>query len=162
MERRAHGWTFGEFKAAVDNYQAVRYYPITPVAKPRQTVRDKWKKRTSVLVYRAFCDECRLRGLTLPSAGFHALFLLPMPRSWSRPRRAKHYLQAHLSRPDLDNLTKALMDAVLPEDSMIWNQRATKIWAAEGGIVVADHDMGRMGRPEIEDLLMRIKYGEPE
>ena len=32
-------------------------YDITPVPKPRQTQRDKWKRRDVVMRYRAFADE---------------------------------------------------------------------------------------------------------
>ena len=33
---------------------------IKPIAKPRMTRSDKWKKRKCVLDYRIFCDELRL------------------------------------------------------------------------------------------------------
>jgi hypothetical protein len=59
-------------------------YDIEPIGKPRMTRSDKWKKRPEVMRYRAFCDEVRLRKLTMPESGAHVTFVLPMPASWSK------------------------------------------------------------------------------
>lgn len=67
----------------------MRVYDITPIGKPRMTQRDKWQKRPPVLRYRAFCDEVRLNHVSLPESGYHVTFILPMPASWSRKRRAE-------------------------------------------------------------------------
>ena len=111
-------------------------YPITPVAKPRQTRADRWRQRPSVMKYRAFADECRLRGVELREGGDQITFYLPMPRSWSKRDRAAMEGQPHRQRPDLDNLTKALLDAVYPEDCRVWELRVRKIWAADGAIEI--------------------------
>lgn len=64
-------------------------YSIVPMGKPRMTRADKWKQRPEVLRYRAFCDEVRLRGVSMPDAGSHVTFVLPMPPSWSKKKRAE-------------------------------------------------------------------------
>jgi hypothetical protein len=64
-------------------------YDIEPIGKPRMTRSDKWKKRPEVMRYRAFCDEVRLRKLTMPESGAHVTFVLPMPASWSKKKRAE-------------------------------------------------------------------------
>lgn len=64
-------------------------YDITPVPKPRQTQRDRWKKRGSVLRYRNFADEVRLMKVPLPEAGAHIIFHIPMPMSWSKKKKAE-------------------------------------------------------------------------
>tara|TARA_R110002072_G_scaffold100778_8_gene222036 strand:- start:2240 stop:2593 length:354 start_codon:yes stop_codon:yes gene_type:complete len=113
------------------------FYPITPVAKPRQTRSDKWKQRPCVMRYRAFADECRLRGVDVPD-GAHVTFGIPMPASWSNKKRLKMITARHHKKPDVDNLLKALLDAVHPDDSHISDIRVTKVWAAEGWIAVED------------------------
>ena len=40
----------------------------------------------------------------------------------------------HQQRPDIDNLVKGLMDALLEEDSHIHTVYAKKIWAEKGSI----------------------------
>lgn len=116
------------------------HHPITPVAKPRMTRSDKWKRRPAVLKYRAFCDEIRARRVSLPDPGAHVVFHVPMPASWSRKKREAHRDQAHTQRPDVDNFTKAILDALYGDDSHIWDVRATKVWADRGGISIRAMD----------------------
>lgn len=116
----------------------MKRYPVTPLGKPRMTQRDKWAKRPAVLRYRAFCDEVRARGVRLPESGCHILFVLPMPKSWSKQRRAALSGKAHQQKPDLDNLAKALMDAVFAEDCRVWDARWSKVWGDTGEIVVSE------------------------
>lgn len=112
-------------------------YPITPVPKPRMTRRDKWMKRPQVLQYRAFKDECRLRGVRLPKGSYHVIFVLPMPKSWSEKKRKQMHGQPHRQTPDKDNLEKALLDALHTDDSAVWDGWATKVWGYEGRICIA-------------------------
>lgn len=79
-------------------------YLITPVGKPRMTRADKWKQRPPVMRYRMFCDEARLHGIRVPENGAHITFVLPMPKSWSKKKRAAMDGQPHQQKPDLDNL----------------------------------------------------------
>lgn len=111
-------------------------YPITPVPKPRQTQQDKFKVRPRVARYRAFADEVRLRRVQLPEAGARVIFHMPMPKSWSKKKRAEMDGKPHQSRPDVDNLFKALADALYQDDSCIWNVSITKRWAVDGSIEI--------------------------
>jgi len=43
----------------------------------------------------------------------------------------------HKGRPDLDNLTKGLLD-FLPEDSHVWRIHGQKVWAYEGAILIEE------------------------
>lgn len=112
----------------------IQIYDITPLGKPRQTQRDKWARRPAVLRYRAFCDEVRLRGVSLPVSGCRITFVIPMPESWSKKKRAELIGRPHQQKPDVDNLHKALMDAVFDDDSAVWDARITKIWGEKGQI----------------------------
>jgi len=112
-------------------------YPITPVGKPRMTRSDKWKQRPAVLRYRAFKDEVRTHRVWVPEDGASILFVLPMPTSWSGKKRAAHDGQVHRTKPDVDNLLKALLDALYEDDSGIHTTAQRKVWGVEGRIVIA-------------------------
>jgi len=109
-------------------------FDITPVPKPRMTQSDRWKKRDCVMRYWKFKDEVRSNKITLPDSGFYMIFTLPMPKSWSKKKRSEMNGRAHQQTPDLDNLVKALSDAVFDDDCQIWDFRATKKWGKSGSI----------------------------
>lgn len=115
-----------------------KVYNITPLGKPRMTRADKWKKRPEVLRYRAFCDEVKLNKVTLQESGYHVIFVLPMPPSWSKKKRALMDGEPHQQKPDKDNLEKALLDALFGEDSHIWDGRVTKIWGETGKMIIRE------------------------
>ena len=121
----------------------LKIFKISPIAKPRMTRADKWKKRPSVLAYRAFADEMRSQsdGWELPDA-FRARFIIPMPKSWSKKKKLQKVATPMQQRPDADNLAKALMDALLKEDSTVWKLEIEKIWGEEGMIVIDDWQDG--------------------
>ncbi len=110
-------------------------YDITPVPAPRMMRADAWKQRPCVLQYRAFRDEVRYQGIDVPP-GAHLEFVLPMPVSWSKKKRAAMYGAPHTQKPDLDNLVKALLDACYTDDSHIWKLSAEKRWGEIGWIAV--------------------------
>lgn len=111
-------------------------YDITPCPKPRQTQRDKWKKRPAVLRYRAFADEVRLK-IKVDLEGCCIVFMLPMPKSWSEKKKAEMLGQPHRQRPDISNLLKALEDALYGEDSEIARYGGlAKVWSDKGMIVI--------------------------
>lgn len=114
----------------------MQVFDICPIPKPRMTQRDRWAKRPAVLRYRAFCDEVRFRGVTLPESGWHVTFVLPMPDSWSKKKRAAMNGMPHQLKPDKDNLEKALLDAIFDDDARIWDGRVTKIWGERGCIQI--------------------------
>jgi len=120
----------------------MRYvFNINPVPKPRQTRSDKWRKRPVVLKYRAFADSIReiagLYGLTLGMV-LCISFIVRMPTSWSKKKKLAMDGQPHQQRPDIDNLAKAFMDAMLKEDCEVWDLHATKRWGYDGKIIVID------------------------
>lgn len=114
-----------------------RTFDVTPMGKPRMTQRDKWKKRPVVMRYRDFCDELRLlmRDFPLPDA-ISLQFVMPMPKSWSKKKRAALNGKPHQQRPDGDNLAKAVLDALYAEDSTIHTLHITKTWGDKGSITI--------------------------
>lgn len=71
-------------------------------------------------------------------SGLHLYFLIPMPPSWSKKKRRDYHYFPHQQTPDIDNLVKAFLDAVMAEDKEVWDIRATKIWADQGGIIIME------------------------
>ncbi|RKT90814.1 RusA family crossover junction endodeoxyribonuclease [Enterobacter sp. WPR_3_1] len=118
----------------------VTVYNILPMGKPRMTRADKWKKRPEVMRYRAFCDHVRLLGIYMPESNSHVTFVLPMPNSWSKKKRAEMNGQPHQGKPDLDNLMKSLMDALFEDDTHIWDSRKTKLWGENGQIIIRESE----------------------
>ena len=118
-------------------YPPFKIYDITPNTKPRMTQRDKWKVRPCVAKYRAFKDEVRLRRVELPEA-YHVIFVMPMPSSWSKKKRAAMDGQPHKQTPDRDNIEKALLDSLYSDDSHVWDGRTTKVWGRAGQIIVME------------------------
>ena len=117
--------------------------PITPVPKPRMTVSDRWKKRPIVLKYRKYCDALRAETekqnfqITNPLS---LVFVIPMPKSWSKKKKKFMDGKPHASRPDLDNLIKAFQDALAEEDSHIHTYgKMHKMWGYEGKIIIIDY-----------------------
>lgn len=109
---------------------------INPIAKPRMTKADKWKKRPIVLRYRGYCDELRL-NYTQPLPEAVALrFVIPMAVSWSRKKKALHHGTPHKQTPDIDNLVKGLLDALCKDDCYVHTVYASKVWGRYGSIEI--------------------------
>lgn len=110
---------------------------IEPNTKPRMTRGDKWLKRPCVLRYWAFCEEIRLKTKNFKlSESYKIVFYLPMPKSWSKKKRDLMNNQPHQETPDLDNLLKAVNDALLEQDKIIYHFEASKYWAEKGKIII--------------------------
>jgi len=68
-------------------------------------------------------------------------FYMPIPKSWSRKKKALMRGQFHTQKPDLDNLIKAMKDTLtghaFTDDCYVASyRRARKEWADKGLIVV--------------------------
>ncbi len=113
-------------------------YDITPVPKPRMTRADRWKKRPCTERYWAFKDEVRRLKIEVPESGSHIIFVIAMPKSWSKKKKHEFDGKPHQQRPDKDNLEKALLDAIFDEDCQIWDSRVTKVWGYYGAIILEE------------------------
>lgn len=102
-----------------------------PVAKPRMTKRDKWKQRPCVLAYRAWADVARMMA-------FRKNVKATLSKPTSLTVRAyfdygkTHRAGPHTVKADLDNVCKAVMDALFMNDQMIYRLTAEKLWC-DGG-----------------------------
>ncbi len=107
-------------------------FDVVPVAAPRMTHADRWKKRSCVVKYFEYRDQVRAiaaeQGFTLPER-FSVTFYLAMPRSWSKRKRQDYDVMPHQAKPDADNLLKGWMDC-FGEDCAVWSVCASKFWSA--------------------------------
>jgi Holliday junction resolvase RusA-like endonuclease len=112
---------------------------VVPMGAPRQTQRDRWARRPVIVRYHGYKDELRLKlpGYELPREVMIE-FHLPMPKSWSKKKRAEMVGEYHDQKPDIDNLCKAFMDVWKDgeDDKVVHSLTARKFWAEEGYIVL--------------------------
>ena len=115
----------------------IKSYNIVPVQKPRMTRSDKWKGRNCVKRYFEFCNKVKAAGIEISYSKTSIVFALPMPKSWNKKKREEYNGKPHQQKPDLDNLLKALSDAVHKEDCKIWHYgNLSKVWAETGSITI--------------------------
>ena len=107
---------------------------VAPCSKPRMTRADKWKKRQCVTKFFAFRDAIKQSSIhNIALESFDIEFHIPMPKSWSKKKKALHNGTPHKQRPDLDNYIKAWCDSVFEEDSVVWRFKASKRWTDKPG-----------------------------
>jgi Holliday junction resolvase RusA-like endonuclease len=108
------------------------FIPGPPPGKPRMTQRDKWKKRPPVVAYHEWCDRVREVAGNIPPAeeiaavNWTAIF--EPPPSWTKRKRAAVLNTPHRSKPDRDNVDKAILDCLWKQDSGIHCGYIAKFW----------------------------------
>lgn len=67
-------------------------------------------------------------------------FFMPIPKSWTKKRKAQALGTSHVYRPDLDNLVKGAFDAangiLWKDDSVVAELDARKVYSEEPGISI--------------------------
>ena len=134
----------------IDKNREFYILEVAPMGAVRMTKRDKIftnpnhkdpqkKQREVVTRYFKFqndiWNEYNLKPFTFPS-NLDVIFCMPMPKSWSEKKRAKMNRKPCNSRPDIDNLVKALMDAIKMEDADVWKITAEKRYSYKGSIII--------------------------
>lgn len=64
----------------------------------------------------------------IPPQGCRVYFFIPVPRSWSQKKKTRMHFTLHQAKPDLDNLTKAIIDGMMAEDKHIAHLQMAKFW----------------------------------
>lgn len=72
--------------------------------------------------------EAARQKFEIPTKEFWAKFYIPMPKSWSAKKKERMCFVLHESKPDSDNLIKAMFDALRKKDQVISDYRASKFW----------------------------------
>ena len=68
----------------------------------------------------------------------HAVFYMPIPKSWSKNKKIEMELKPHTTAPDVDNLTKMILDRaegiLFPNDKYIYKTITEKVYSENVGI----------------------------
>jgi Holliday junction resolvase RusA-like endonuclease len=72
--------------------------------------------------------EAMSKKFQLPEQGAFIKFFIPMPKTWRKFKRESMHFKLHKSKPDIDNLCKALFDGLFTEDKNISHFEAAKFW----------------------------------
>ena len=71
----------------------------------------------------------------------HMVFVMPIPKSYSKKKQAALVGASHTKKPDLDNLVKAVLDALngkaFADDSVISSISASKEYGSEPSVWVS-------------------------
>jgi Holliday junction resolvase RusA-like endonuclease len=131
-----------------DKKKIVRLF-ITPRTHVRSTQKDRlcfqipeetlineypnlYKRKLQIERYNVYKKELRMEadriGFELPTDGAWIRFYIPMPRKWSKKKKAKMAFEPHKTRPDASNLHKAFEDSLKKQDMTIWDYRVSKFW----------------------------------
>lgn len=127
------------------------FWPIVPAPWVRESNRDKFAPRPRVQRYRAFRTEVALRKVWAPTPGDIVVFLMPIPKSWSKRKKESLNGMPHEQVPDIDNLEKALLDACYTNDAHIWNLIPFKFWSDTPGIYMERREP-EIGIPFVEHI----------
>lgn len=72
-------------------------------------------------------------------------FWMPIPKSWSEKKKREYEGVPHISRPDLDNMTKLILDSLneicWKDDSQIAELSLLKAYLAKPGITISIQQM---------------------
>lgn len=139
-----------EERYVLDNTREFYLFDVIPMGAVRMTKSDTWKtnpnhvdpkkrQRKSVEQYFNFKNTLRVQAIQM---GFflgkylEAVYFIPMPDSWSNKKKEKMNGMPHESKPDTDNITKAVKDALKKNDSDVWWEKAEKRWSYKGSIII--------------------------
>lgn len=122
-------------------------YDVVPMGAVRMTGRGKWVKDNAQR-YLAYKDQIawltknqmKNKELITGPIAVNVLFLMPIPKSWSKKKKAEAEGQYHTKRPDTDNLIKGLFDSlnnlVWKDDNQVCKISAKKIYSSKPGIEI--------------------------
>lgn len=135
---------------AIDRTRKFWLLDLIPFGAVRMTRSDLWKtnphhadprkrQRPQVAKYFEFRNkiaiEAKRVGFELGKT-LEAVYFVPMPNNWSNKKKEEMVGMPCLSTPDTDNITKAIKDALLKNDSHVWWEKAEKRWAYTGAILI--------------------------
>lgn len=134
----------------LDHKRRFYLFDVIPMGAPRMTQSDKWKtnpnhidqlkrQRRPVMNYYAFKNILLYQAKEMQfelGKTLDALYLIPMPNSWSIKKKERMNGMPCEVKPDTDNITKGVKDTFRKNDSDIWYEKAEKRWAFKGSIII--------------------------
>jgi len=141
---------FSEEKYEIDYKRKFYLFDVIPMGAVRMTKSDKWKtnpnhldpkkrQRKEVVQYFAFKTLIKLQANQMNyelKDTIDAVYLIPMPNSWSEKKKQRMNGLPCKVKPDTDNITKAVKDALKEQDSEVWYEKTEKRWAFKGSILI--------------------------
>jgi len=79
-------------------------------------------------------------------------YTIPMPKSWSKKKRAEMNGQPHKQKPDRSNLDKALEDALYQDDAHLHTLASRKVWGQQGSIEIRKWNWGDPWPGELDQI----------
>lgn len=139
-----------EEKTKIDYSRKFYLFSVAPMGAVRMTYSDKWKtnpnhsnpkyrQRKAVTDYFHFKNEMAWQAKQMKyemKNYLDALYCVPMPNSWTKKKKEQMNGLPCLSKPDLDNITKAVKDSLKKDDSDVWFEKAEKRWSYFGAIII--------------------------
>ncbi len=111
---------------------------------------------------RRLFDEAVLKGFWMRDAGMEITYYLPTFKSWRVSKKLQRHLQPHQSKPDWDNLYKAMADTLRPhQDNAIWHVKdCKKLWINEpvGRIHIICHDVPETIQGDPHQLKLKLRF----
>lgn len=134
----------------LDNTRQYYLFDIIPMGAPRMSSSDRWKtnpnhpdpnkrQREIVTKYFAYKDTLlwQAKEMNFKLGKFlDAIFILPMPDSWSKKKKALMNKRLCESKPDTDNIIKGICDTFRKNDADISKKHAEKRWGYFGSIII--------------------------
>jgi len=139
-----------EEKCSLDYSRRFYLFDVIPMGAVRMTKSDTWKldpnhpdpkkrQRKAVTQYFKFknilTEQAEKMQFKLQKT-LDAIYVIPMPQSWSEKKKKQMNGMPCMSKPDCDNITKAIKDTLKKEDSDVWYEFARKYWGYKGSIII--------------------------
>lgn len=126
----------------------MKRYPISPFPKPRPRRSSRHGKIHTYTppAYKKFKADCQRLLMSCTETPVF-VFWIPMPPSWSKKKKREMFGTPHRQTPDLDNLEKAVLDAIFSDDSKVWAMLAYKYWGYDGAIDI--DSLSEQASPEL-------------
>ncbi len=118
-----------QYQIAYDKKGKVYWWKNSRVGKVKTLKSAPNYVRTKKYLDRYFSYKTELRdhadkiGFIMPQDAFFMWFLMPMPISWTKKKKAQMAFKLHKNRLDTDNLTKGVLDAIAPRKSNFMSTR---------------------------------------
>ena len=114
------------------------------IGKPRMTQSDRWKRRECVDRYYSFKDSIVLQAKKenfILGNDLSIVVGLKMPESWSKKKKSELLSKPHQSKPDIDNICKAIFDSLKDKDQTIYSVTIKKFWSNESSIIIVNNEV---------------------
>ena len=123
-----------------------------PMARPRVTAHGTYtpKRCRDYKTAVALAAKAAMKGQEPLTGAVHIIlqFAFAIPKSWPKKKRLNGGLVWHTARPDLDNLSKSVTDALIgivyKDDSQIISANIEKTYAEKDGVRVAVEEVPDM------------------